>query len=793
MTPPLPQPHEADAARAPTLTYFDRKIALGFGALVLVLMIIVSLVASHTYRRVARSNEDILIAALTGILADSVNRTSFSGRYHMRLLVEQVTEKLPQLVYVYVANPGGDIIAHSDPGMNASPVPEHIRPDLQAVIANDSTAIRDREEGDLTLKEIVMPYRAGYENQISGVIVAGISLQNVNAPAVRTWAVMASLIALLTVLSLLATYFMSKRFAGPVKQLAWILHGILEHTPVYIGIFRPDGSLAESSANYRELAAGSILQQGPLRSALSTLQRQGGASAEVYEWNFARGDDARVAMATTFPISRKKDGNINLFCSIAADITGQRRAEAALREHRDLLEKTVQQRTQALETVNAALSLRESRAIQLSQLKEFLLRDAPFAEKLTRIADCAVALLDVSFCQIWVVARGDRCDGACHHAAESPAPVHCVDTERCLHLAASASRDGHTLIPAHERVPLGYHRVGRLAIGTDARDIANDFAEMPGPAQPDWVAGFGLSSFGGYRLTSIRGELAGVLAVFGQKPIVQEDEAVLDDLSTAASHVIRAKLAADELEAANRSLIQRERLATLGELTATVSHELRNPLGTIQASFFFLKSRLQDSADARIGSALERAARGIHRCDRIIEALLDFTRETALHLEWTLLDEWLKGEIDGYEFPASITVQLKSDEDLRANVDRQVLYQCLTNVLNNACDAILEDDASGNQKTSTITVSMHALPGAVQLSVADTGAGISRENMELIFKPLFSTKGFGTGLGLPLVRKLIELHGGKIEVSSQIGVGTVVRMTLPLDSSLSATPQHSPA
>jgi signal transduction histidine kinase len=780
MTPTLPQSPEADVPRAPSLTYFDRKIALGFGALVLVLMIIVSLVASHTYQRVARSNEDVLITALTGILADSVNRTSFSGRYHMRLLVEQVTAKLPQLSYVYVANPEGDIIAHSDPAMNASPVPEHIRSDLETVIASDRSAIRDREEAGLPLKEIVMPYRAGYENRISGVIVAGISLQNVSAPTVQTWAVMASLIALLTALSLLATYFMSKRFAGPVKQLAWILHGILEHTPVYIGIFRPDGTLAESSANYRELAAG------------STLRHRSGDSTEVYEWNFERGDEPRVAMATTFPISRKEDGTIDLFCSIAADITGRRRAEAALREHRDLLEATVRQRTQALEEANAALSLRESRAVQLSQLKEFLLRDAPFAEKLRHIADCAVAVLDVAFCQIWVAARGDRCDGDCQHEMSSPAPVHCLDKERCLHLAASAAKTGHASTSAHERIPLGYQRVGRLATGPDARDVANDFADAPDSDQPAWIAKYGLTSFGGHRLASSRGELAGILAIFGTRPILPEDEAVLDDLSTAAAHVIQAKLAADELEAANRTLVQHERLATLGELTATVSHELRNPLGTIQASFFLLKNRLQDSADERIASALERAARGIHRCDRIIEALLDFTRDTVLHREWTQLDAWLNAEIAGYDFPASIAVRVACDEGLRANVDRQVLYQCLTNVLNNACDAILEDGESGADKPSTITISLRESAGAVLLSVEDSGAGISRENLDLIFKPLFSTKGFGTGLGLPLVRKLIELHGGRIDVTSRLGVGTVVRLTLPLDLAATPAPQHTP-
>jgi signal transduction histidine kinase len=329
--------------------------------------------------------------------------------------------------------------------------------------------------------------------------------------------------------------------------------------------------------------------------------------------------------------------------------------------------------------------------------------------------------------------------------------------------------------------------VGRLAAGSAQKDITNDFYGTPEDPEPHWVQELGLSTFGGYRLTSRFGDLAGVLAVFGSRPFAPDDEAVLEDLSTTTSYIIQAKLDADALEAANRNLIQRERLATLGELTATVSHELRNPLGTIQASYFLLKSRLAGTADEKVGNALERAGRAIVRCDRIIEALLDFTRETSLHREITQLDVWLEEELRAYTFPASVTVRLSIEKNIRGSFDRQILYQCLTNVLNNACDAILEDGDSGQEKPSIITVSLSPGPGGVVLTVEDTGTGIAREHLELIFTPLFSTKGFGTGLGLPLVRKLLDLHGGQIDVSSRRGEGTTVRITLPAELSPSTT------
>lgn len=773
---------EHKGTRLPSFTHFDRKVALSFGALVLLLMLLVSFVGHHTYQRVARSNEEVLISALTGILADSINRASFSGRYHMRILLEQLTEKHPQLAYIYVASTGGDIIAHSDPDLNATRVSSTLLPELKRSINTDASFIRKNTEGGAHLQEVIMPYRAGYENQISGIIVAGVSLSNLNASTLRAWGGMIALIIGLTTISLVATYFMSKRFAGPVKQLAWILHGILEHTPVYIGIFRPDGSLQEASANYRSVARG---DQGPLRNALGNLQARGERSSEVCEWEFERKGEPRVAMATTFPISRNRDGGISLFCSIAADITGQRRAEAELREHRDLLEQTVLERTQALEEANAELARRGHQAQRLSQLKESLLGDASFEVKLRGIASCAVSVLDADLCQICVAAAGDRCDMGGNHGGDG-APPHRCDEGRCLHLAVSSTPHASAEIALQDRVPLGLHRVGRLAAGTAQKDITNDFHGTPDNPEPRWVQELGLSTFGGYRLSSRFGDLAGVLAVFGSRPFTPDDEAVLEDLSTTTSYVIQAKLDADALEAANRSLIQRERLATLGELTATVSHELRNPLGTIQASYFLLKNRLAGNADEKVGNALERAGRAILRCDRIIEALLDFTRETSLHCEITQLDVWLEEELRAYTFPASVAVRMSIEKDIRGRFDRQILYQCLTNVLNNACDAILEDGDSGQEKPSIITVSLATGPGGVVLTVEDTGTGIAREHLDLIFTPLFSTKGFGTGLGLPLVRKLLDIHGGHIDVSSRRGEGTKVCITLPMELSPSA-------
>lgn len=240
-----------------------------------------------------------------------------------------------------------------------------------------------------------------------------------------------------------------------------------------------------------------------------------------------------------------------------------------------------------------------------------------------------------------------------------------------------------------------------------------------------------------------------------------------------------------ELRAAQEELLRQERLATLGQLTATVSHELRNPLGVIRTSAFTLRSGLNPEA-SRAARALERVERSVVRCDRIIDELLDFTRISGLEPEPTALDDWLGGVLADQALPAGVV--LRRDFGLPgtvANFDHDRLRRAVINVFDNACQAMLgEGEGASAAGEAILTVRTRARAGRIEVVFEDRGGGIPAEVRERIFEPLFSTKGFGVGLGLPVVKRIMEQHRGGIEVDTEEGRGTTVRLWLDPEAHL---------
>jgi PAS domain S-box-containing protein len=232
-----------------------------------------------------------------------------------------------------------------------------------------------------------------------------------------------------------------------------------------------------------------------------------------------------------------------------------------------------------------------------------------------------------------------------------------------------------------------------------------------------------------------------------------------------------------ELKAAQQELIRKQSLATLGQLTATVSHELRNPLGTLRASIYYLGNQVRDK-DLGVGPALERAERNIQRCDDIITELLDYTRIQGLKLESTQLDGWLAELLSEAAIPAQITLRQRLQAPVEVALDRDWFRRGVVNVLDNACQALAEfPDDDGRERL--LTVKTIVLLKRVEILFEDHGPGIPAEVKAHVFEPLFSTKGFGVGLGLCIVKQIMERHGGGVKISSEPGQGTCVRLWLP--------------
>lgn len=227
-------------------------------------------------------------------------------------------------------------------------------------------------------------------------------------------------------------------------------------------------------------------------------------------------------------------------------------------------------------------------------------------------------------------------------------------------------------------------------------------------------------------------------------------------------------------------LLRKERLAALGELTGTVAHEIRNPLGVIASSMSVIRQRCSEAA-LDLGAALDRSDRGIKRCDRIITELLDFARAKGIQTEPTALDPWLSRVFKEQQIPEGIAV--KTDlgaEGVAVHFDPEELRRAVINLIDNACQAMTKSNGEENARVAgQLTVTSRAKADRVEIEVADDGPGIPKDDLSQVLEPLFSTKPFGTGLGLPIVQRIMDEHDGGLAIESEEGGGVRVVLWLP--------------
>jgi signal transduction histidine kinase len=234
-----------------------------------------------------------------------------------------------------------------------------------------------------------------------------------------------------------------------------------------------------------------------------------------------------------------------------------------------------------------------------------------------------------------------------------------------------------------------------------------------------------------------------------------------------------------ELRAAQDEILNKERLAVMGQITATVAHELRNPLSAIKNSTFMLK-QIGSAGGSPHERAVTRIEHCVERCDRIVAELLDYTRGRDLRCVVRGFDEWLGELVAELTPPPGGAIDL----DLRAGgasvkLDSDRFRRVIINLLDNAVQAM--GDAKPDAAPPRIIVRTRAFEHAIELEIEDNGPGIPPDVLVKVFEPLFSTKSFGTGLGLPTVKQIVEQHAGSIKLTSVVGQGTRASISLPVE------------
>ncbi len=213
------------------------------------------------------------------------------------------------------------------------------------------------------------------------------------------------------------------------------------------------------------------------------------------------------------------------------------------------------------------------------------------------------------------------------------------------------------------------------------------------------------------------------------------------------------------------------RLVRLGGLISGVAHQIRNPLNAMNLELELLGQDAERGAP--VGPQIKAVRREIQRLDHAVDALMRFMRPQELDLAPVSLNNLLR-EVATQVVSPQINVEYQLDASLEpVNVDRELLAEALRNVLSNAVEAM---SGAGTLRLST---SLRE-EGFAEISVVDQGSGIPEKDIQQVFNLYFTTKKNGTGLGLPLALRAIDLHNGTMEVHSEVGAGTTVKIRLPL-------------
>jgi signal transduction histidine kinase len=254
---------------------------------------------------------------------------------------------------------------------------------------------------------------------------------------------------------------------------------------------------------------------------------------------------------------------------------------------------------------------------------------------------------------------------------------------------------------------------------------------------------------------------------------------------------LRAKT--EELKATTQQLWQAARLAGVGELAASIAHELNNPLGTVHLRLeSVLAKTVEDDPRRR---PLEIVMQEVERMARLVANLLQFSRPGREEVSTVDVCEEVAKTIELTEHhfrkrQVRVRPLCAHGEVPAIFADRQQLRQVFLNLFTNAADAM------PNGGTLTLRVRNGELAGgaAVVIEVADTGVGIPAEDLARVFEPFFTTKeeGKGTGLGLAICKRIVQQHNGTLEVESKVGEGTTIRLTLPVRNGANANGLHGP-
>jgi len=220
-----------------------------------------------------------------------------------------------------------------------------------------------------------------------------------------------------------------------------------------------------------------------------------------------------------------------------------------------------------------------------------------------------------------------------------------------------------------------------------------------------------------------------------------------------------------------RKLKEAERLAAIGELATMVGHDLRNPLQGISGAAYVLRTKLRTTRDEQVRTMLEIIEKEVRYSDKIINDLLDYSREMRLGLTEISLSSIIEDALASVLVPETISLKLP-EKEAKINVDPEKMKRVFVNIIKNAVDAM--------PGGGTLTIQSRESNDNMEIAFNDTGTGMPKEVMEKLGKPLQTTKAKGMGMGLAICYRIVQAHKGSVTAESIPDQGTTIKVTLPL-------------
>jgi PAS domain S-box-containing protein len=268
----------------------------------------------------------------------------------------------------------------------------------------------------------------------------------------------------------------------------------------------------------------------------------------------------------------------------------------------------------------------------------------------------------------------------------------------------------------------------------------------------------------------IDNQLVGTVGLYKDITERKQMEKKLEEYSQHLEELVEKRT--KQLKEAHEQLIKSERLAALGQVAAMVGHDLRNPLTGIKGATYYLKKKLGPKIDEKVIEMLELIEKDIEHANEIIADLLEYSKEVQLELTEATPNLIVEDTLSLVKVPEIIQVLDLTQTEPKIKIDVEKMKRVFSNLIKNAIEAM--------PMGGKLEITSRESNDNMEIAFTDTGIGMTKEIMEKIWTPFFTTKATGMGLGLAICKRIVEAHGGSISVKSTVSKGTTFTVTIPI-------------